>query len=92
MICFKKGKDNSKIGSIHYVPYIFLKKISKSLAGLKIVLTFAPSISPDGGIGRRAGLKHQWGNSHAGSIPALGTRVYSNVNPFFFIVPLCQIQ
>ena len=29
---------------------------------------------PDGGIGRRAGLKHQWINLHAGSIPALGTR------------------
>ncbi len=24
--------------------------------------TFAPVKSPDGGIGRRAGLKHQWGN------------------------------
>ena len=29
--------------------------------------------SPDGGIGRRAGLKHQWIHFHAGSIPALGT-------------------
>ena len=29
--------------------------------------------SPDGGIGRRAGLKHQWGNTRAGSTPALGT-------------------
>ena len=28
---------------------------------------------PDGGIGRRAGLKHQWIYFHAGSIPALGT-------------------
>ena len=28
---------------------------------------------PDGGIGRRAGLKHQWIHFHAGSIPALGT-------------------
>ena len=28
---------------------------------------------PDGGIGRRAGLKHQWGNTCAGSTPALGT-------------------
>ena len=34
---------------------------------------FAPSFCPDGGIGRRAGLKHQWINLHAGSIPALGT-------------------
>ncbi len=29
---------------------------------------------PDGGIGRRAGLKHQWIHFHAGSIPALGTK------------------
>ena len=28
-----------------------------------------------GGIGRRAGLKHQWIHFHAGSIPALGTEV-----------------
>ena len=28
---------------------------------------------PDGGIGRRAGLKHQWIHFHAGSTPALGT-------------------
>ena len=30
--------------------------------------------SPDGGIGRRAGLKHQWSNIHPGSTPGLGTR------------------
>ena len=30
-------------------------------------------LSPDGGIGRRVGLKHQWGNTRAGSTPALGT-------------------
>jgi hypothetical protein len=36
--------------------------------------------SPDGGIGRRAGLKHQWIHFHAGSIPALGT-VNPNKNP-----------
>ena len=33
---------------------------------------------PGGGIGRRAGLKHQWGNAHAGSIPALGTKIASS--------------
>ena len=32
-------------------------------------------LSPDGGIGRRAGLKHQWIHFHAGSIPALGTKL-----------------
>ena len=34
---------------------------------------FAPLLGPDGGIGRRVGLKHQWGNTRAGSTPALGT-------------------
>jgi hypothetical protein len=29
---------------------------------------------PDGGIGRRAGLKHQWIHFHAGSTPAPGTK------------------
>ena len=41
----------------------------------EILLTFALTFlqCPDGGIGRRAGLKHQWIHFHAGSIPALGT-------------------
>ena len=46
-------------------------------AGLKIMVTFATHFGnkcPDGGIGRRAGLKHQWIHFHAGSIPALGTK------------------
>ena len=29
---------------------------------------------PDGGIGRRAGLKHQWPQGCAGSTPAPGTK------------------
>ena len=29
-------------------------------------------------IGRRAGLKNQWGNSRAGSIPAPGTFLQAN--------------
>ena len=29
---------------------------------------------PDGGIGRRAGLKHQWIHFHPGSTPGLGTK------------------
>ena len=33
-----------------------------------------PLRRPDGGIGRRVGLKHQWGNTRAGSTPALGTK------------------
>ena len=31
-------------------------------------------LRPDGGIGRRAGLKNQWINFCAGSIPAPGTK------------------
>ena len=31
------------------------------------------TLSPDGGIGRRAGLKIQWQQYCAGSIPVLGT-------------------
>ena len=42
----------------------------------KDLFTFAQQRqkSPDGGIGRRAGLKHQWSNIHPGSTPGLGTR------------------
>jgi hypothetical protein len=32
------------------------------------------NIRPDGGTGRRAGLKNQWEFSLAGSIPAPGTK------------------
>ena len=41
----------------------------------KDLFTFAQQRqkSPDGGIGRRAGLKHQWSNIHPGSTPGLGT-------------------
>ena len=40
---------------------------------------------PDGGIGRRAGLKHQWIHFHPGSIPGLGTGGprYNAVNQMF---------
>ena len=39
--------------------------------------TFALALPqcPDGGIGRRVGLKHQWMQVLAGSIPALGTKI-----------------
>ena len=30
---------------------------------------------PDGGIGRRVGLKHQWIHFHPGSTPGLGTKI-----------------
>ena len=53
-----------------------MKKKREMLVRLKIMSTFATHFKnkcPDGGIGRRAGLKHQWIHFHAGSIPALGT-------------------
>ena len=46
---------------------------------------------PDGGIGRRVGLKHQWGYTRAGSTPALGTRVKleAEASSFLLLYP-CQ--
>ena len=50
----------------------------KSIAGLEKSCIFAPHLRsqtcPDGGIGRRAGLKHQWIHFHPGSTPGLGTK------------------
>ena len=58
-----------------------MKKKRKMFAGLKIMSTFATQMRnkltqskcPDGGIGRRVGLKHQLQQCCAGSIPAPGT-------------------
>ena len=47
-------------------------------ADSKISTTFASHLKskcPDGGIGRRAGLKHQWSNIHPGSTPGLGMKI-----------------
>ena len=47
------------------------------------------STRPDGGIGRRAGLKHQWIHFHPGSTPGLGTEAekVEKLSPFFFSTP-----
>ena len=47
------------------------------------------STRPDGGIGRRAGLKHQWIHFHPGSTPGLGTEAekVEILSPFFFSTP-----
>ena len=47
------------------------------------------SMRPDGGIGRRAGLKHQWIHFHPGSTPGLGTEAekVEKLSPFFFSTP-----
>ena len=43
--------------------FLFLIPFFSNLfAGLKIMRIFATANRSDGGIGRRAGLKHQWGN------------------------------
>ena len=41
---------------------------------------------PDGGIGRRAGLKHQWIHFHPGSTPGLGTKKERVFRTFSFFV------
>ena len=45
------------------------------------------SMRPDGGIGRRAGLKHQWIHFHPGSTPGLGTEAekVEKLSPLFFL-------
>ena len=47
------------------------------------------SMRPDGGIGRRAGLKHQWIHFHPGSTPGLGTEAekVGKLSPLFFSTP-----
>ena len=47
------------------------------------------SMRPDGGIGRRAGLKHQWIHFHPGSTPGLGTEAekVEILSPLFFSTP-----
>ncbi len=60
--------------------------IKKIFESKKQILTFAAPIMlfrPDGGIGRRAGLKHQWIHFHAGSTPAPGTKNLSLLRGFF---------
>ena len=60
----------------------FEEKVGKSLEVKKKVVPLHPqsrnkprtSKCPDGGIGRRAGLKHQWIHFHPGSTPGLGTK------------------
>ena len=44
---------------------------------------------PDGGIGRRAGLKHQWIHFHPGSTPGLGTTKKRKKPSFFRFSFIC---
>lgn len=64
-------------------------------AGLKIMSTFATQMRnkltqskcPDGGIGRRVGLKHQWIHFHPGSIRVWVQGIPDNIDcqDFLFI-------
>ena len=56
---------------------------------IRKICVFLHSQCPDGGIGRRAGLKHQWIHFHAGSIPALGTEEekVEKLSPFLISIP-----
>ena len=57
--------------------YFLLLFFSQTIVESKYCRIFAPQLRnqacPDGGIGRRAGLKHQWIHFHPGSTPGLGT-------------------
>lgn len=67
----------------------------ESIAGLEKSRIFAAhfrnDVCPDGGIGRRAGLKHQWIHFHPGSTPGLGTEAerVEKLYPLFFFLPPC---
>ncbi len=59
----------------------------KRLTNQKIALSLHRKTSPDGGIGRRAGLKHQWSNIRVGSTPTLGTESESSAEGSDFSFP-----
>ena len=67
----------SKYRSLWDMFYYFFSFFSQTIVESKYCRIFAPQLRnqacPDGGIGRRAGLKHQWIHFHPGSTPGLGT-------------------
>ena len=73
--------------------YFFLLFFAKLLWNQNNVVSLhaieKSSMRPDGGIGRRAGLKHQWIHFHPGSTPGLGTEAekVEILSPFFFSTP-----
>lgn len=68
-----------KQGMIKMVFLLFPLFFMKSIVSLEKINNFAPRLRnrtcPDGGIGRRAGLKHLWIHFHPGSTPGLGTKI-----------------
>ena len=74
------------------VATLFSKFIAIDLDIQKLVVPLhrnsgnTPANCPDGGIGRRAGLKHQWIHFHPGSTPGLGTTIKKgNLRIPFFV-------
>ena len=74
--------------------YYFFLLFLPNYCGFKIMSYLCTAIEkssmrPDGGIGRRAGLKHQWIHFHPGSTPGLGTEAekVEILSPFFFSTP-----
>ncbi len=66
-----------KYSCVGPVLFFFAPFFRQTIVDLKYCRIFAPQLRnqacPDGGIGRRAGLKHQWIHFHPGSTPGLGT-------------------
>ena len=74
--------------------YYFFLLFLPNYCGIKIMSYLCTAIEkssmrPDGGIGRRAGLKHQWIHFHPGSTPGLGTEAekVGKLSPLFFSTP-----
>jgi hypothetical protein len=74
--------------------YYFFLLFLPNYCGIKIMSYLCTAIEkssmrPDGGIGRRAGLKHQWIHFHPGSTPGLGTEAekVEILSPLFFSTP-----
>ena len=63
----KNGHAFLQFATLEQLNAFLEKKVTKKFVSSKIISTFATAnkqsgICPDGGIGRRAGLKHQWSN------------------------------
>ena len=67
------------VASVIFLPVRVKIRVACSATSNNCRIFAADPISPDGGIGRRVGLKHQWTKVRAGSIPALGTMDILNV-------------
>ena len=71
--CVLEEENGKKTAKKCFFVGVEWKKQCENAWQVEKTLYLCTAESPDGGIGRRAGLKHQWIHFHAGSIPALGT-------------------